>query len=208
MGEVFAWLGLVLGVCIFVSEISLHIIVLLIFALLFESSVVEISLIETAPAVAVLILLVWAHVLAGLFESLLILLVAVLVLLRLQSEGHHLRVKLITWLSQLFVAVRKVALVAECAVFVSFEMPASLSFILVIDFSGVGCIPIILLVIVPHVIHLALHLSSLHHDRQLVHSLHLALWQWDSHVHAWHWHWLLLALAHILHLLLLVHHVF
>lgn len=80
------------------------------------------------------VLLILVGIRFNLFESLLDLLVAVLILLRLHCQLHNFWVDWITWLPKLVVLVCKVTLVAQSADFVRLVMAAPLGFILFIDF--------------------------------------------------------------------------
>lgn len=132
-----------------------------------------------------------ACILAVLFESLLNLLVAVLVLNALQGHLHHFWVDGVAWFSKFMVFMCKMAFVAECADFMRFVVPASLRFIFIIDLINIGRHSVVIMVIA-HIV-VGVHLIDVH----LV-DVHL-------HVHGVHIH--LVVHSHILHLLV-VHHLY
>jgi hypothetical protein len=124
------------------------IVVVVLFSIVIIATVAEIAI--------VLMMVVWAV----LFESLLNLVVAILILLGLECELHHFWVDGVTWLSQFVIFMSKVTFITKGANLMRLIMSTSLSFILVIDFIQVCTISVILLV--THVIHLIIHRHILH----------------------------------------------
>lgn len=61
---------------------------------------------------------IWVRILAVLFESLLDLLVAILILNAFQCHLHHFWVDRLSWFSEFMIFMSKVAFFSECAYFV------------------------------------------------------------------------------------------
>jgi hypothetical protein len=185
-----AWLGAVLGVVVPVELVEVVLPNLVILSVLIRLSwhVVERSVVGHVVVWS----LVW-------FDPLLLLnlCVAVLVLLRLQSELHQLRIDGVTRFSQLVVFMGEVAFVSERTRLVGFVVSASLRFVFVIDFVHVGLGLHVLLI--HHVVHLRVHLVAHHH---LLHGIELVhLLRLNHHAHLRHWH----VLAHLFFALFFLH---
>jgi hypothetical protein len=126
----------------------------------------------------------------------LILLVAVLPLLGLHGILHGFGTQSVFRLSQLFISMCEVALDSKCAIFMSFEVPASFGFVFFINLIWLHrwLFRILLHIRVLRV------LSILHHIHDILHGLWvellLLLWH-HAHIH----------LRHVLHLLLLAHFI-
>jgi hypothetical protein len=125
------------------------------------------------------------------------LLIAVLPLLGLQGIPLLFWVHLIIGLSQLLVAMCKMALISQCAIFVGFIVSAPLSFVLVIDFisSHIG--------LLFHLVELLVHLTLVLHRHSHVHLLHLMLHHALVHIRL-HAHKVRLHVVVGLHLYLIV----
>ena len=126
-------------------------------------------------------------------------LIAIVPLHALERQVHQLLRDGIIWLSKLGITVSEMAFLTQHAVFVGFEMSASLCFVFLVDFilsllANLRIVEILLVLSILWLSHVHLvHLLMLHHLHLVLHhsGLHLHL-----HVISWH---------HTIHLIRCVH---